>query len=247
MLQFKFNYYKKIVKHFGWGAVFFLIKSKFRLNKLENIYIKGIKYPITLSNYSTDVSTLFKIFFAKDYAVDLESSDFIIDCGANIGLSAIFFASRYPAALIVAIEPDKENFKYLCRNAKDYNNIICLNMAVWSSNSEMKLVDEGKGNWAIKTIVAEKTDRNIINGIAINQILLDFKKEKIDLIKIDIEGAEKELFSYNYHWWLSKTSKIAIELHESPDNIITKTFYNAINAYNFKEYQKGENTIIEFL
>ena len=120
-------------------------------------------------------------------------------------------------------------------------------MAVWSSNSKMKVIDEGKGNWAIKTILAGKNEQNIIQGIGIAQIMLDFKKEKIDLIKIDIEGAEKELFSSNYHPWLSKTTKIAIELHESPVDIITKIFYKAINDYNFKEYQKGENTIIEFL
>ena len=240
-------YYKRIIKSYGWGAALFLIKSKFKFDRLENVHVKGIDHPISLSNYNTDVSTLFKIFFARDYEIVLKSSDFIVDCGANIGLSAIFFASKYPTALIVAIEPDKENFKYLCKNAKAYKNIACLNMAVWSSNSKMKVIDEGKGNWAIKTILAGKNEQNIIQGIGIAQIMLDFKKEKIDLIKIDIEGAEKELFSSNYHPWLSKTTKIAIELHESPDDIITKIFYKAINDYNFKEYQKGENTIIEFL
>ena len=86
MSLLRLNYYKRIIRSYGWGAALFLIKSKFKSDRLRNVHVKEIDHPISLSNYNTDVSTLFKIFFARDYEIDLTSSDFIVDCGANIGL-----------------------------------------------------------------------------------------------------------------------------------------------------------------
>lgn len=171
---------------------------------------------------------------------------FIIDCGANIGLSAVFFAAKYPAALIVAIEPDKRNFEFLQKNTLSYNNVVCMNSAIWSSNIPIKVIDEGMGNWALKTVVADSNSSDSIPGISIDQILKDYKQEKIDLLKIDIEGAEKELFSAHYQHWLPKTKVIVIELHASPSDIISKTFYNAINSFPYSKYSKGENLVCDF-
>lgn len=110
----KLNYFKSLYKKFGLSAIYFISISKLLKNKLGPRYISGIQYPIYLSNYHVDVTTLFQIFFAKEYEVALNiSPQFIIDCGANIGLSAIYYANAYPQAKIIAIEPDRSNFKYL--------------------------------------------------------------------------------------------------------------------------------------
>lgn len=241
-----FYFYFRIYKRFGFKAIVFLVRSKFKRNKLEKIFVNGLSTPITLSNYGPDVTTLFQIFYAGEYDFDTkEPPRFIIDCGANIGLSAVFFANKYPDAKLVAIEPDKANFKFLLLNTKKYPNITCLQKAVWPQKRNLTMVDAGRGNWGMQTINATQDSGDKIEAITIDEIMHQFEINMIDLIKIDIEGAEKELFTYNYKNWLSKTNVIAIELHDFLDPTISSVFYKAIEPYRFRRYQLGENLILE--
>ncbi len=238
------EYYSRIYRQYGLSAVLFLVRSKFRSAKTTNIQPAGVKYPLELSNFTCDVTTLFKIFYSKEYDIQLnETPSVIIDCGANVGLSAVFFANKYPDAKIVAIEPDEQNFKFLKQNTTPYKNVICLKKAVWSDSLAMKLNNVGTGSWGFQTAVAAATDTNTIDSITIPEIMESNGFAKIDLLKIDIEGAEKELFSANFDSWLPKTKVIAIELHGFLDKEIPDIFYNTISQYSFKCYDQGENVI----
>lgn len=225
----------------------FLLQSKFRANKTDKLRIRGIKYPVTLSNFECDVTTLFQIFFAREYSLKRKTSaNIIFDCGANIGLSAVWYANTYPNAKIIAIEPDTKNFAFLKKNTEAYQNITCLNKAVWPYETSMSIVDKGTGNWSLQTIESKTKTGNDIDGVSISSLMDQFQIDLIDILKIDIEGAEKELFSTNYEGWLVKTRIIAIELHDSIDKEIPSVFYNAISGRKYKEYYNGENLICDF-
>jgi FkbM family methyltransferase len=242
------KYYQSINKRFGPGALRFLISSKFVKNKLGPRYIPGIEHPVYLSNYNVDVLTLFQIFFGKEYEVSLKSNPtFIIDCGANIGLSAIYYAHNFPNAKIIAIEPDKGNFKFLEKNTTLYKNVVCLNKAIWPYSAQMEVIDTGRGNWGLQTKEATTKSVEIIEGISISEILREYNQDKIDLLKIDIEGAEKELFGSNYETWLPQTKIIIIELHDFLEEGISDTFYKALEGLTYNSYCKGENIVFEFL
>lgn len=243
----KLRFYYDIYKRFGPKAVGFLVRSKFKSDRLTGIRIKGIRSDISLSNYGPDVTTLFQVFYAGEYNFEVKNSPtFIIDCGANIGLSAIFFANKYPAAKVVAIEPGKENFIYLQKNLKPYQNVICINKAIWSKNVSMEIKDMGTGNWSLQTVETNESLENSIESITIGQVMSAFSQENIDILKIDIEGAEKELFKHNFEPWLRKTRMIAIELHDWLDKEIPAIFYKAIDDLPNRKYYKGENLICEF-
>lgn len=239
----KIGFIFRLYNRYGFRAVMFLITSKFKKNKIENIRIKGIRPPLTLSNFKEDVTTLFQIFFVKEYSVDLKDAPkFIIDCGANIGLSAVYFANKFPNARIIAIEPDSNNFSFLQNNTRNYPNVSCLQRAVWPVNTSLEVVDPGRGGWGLQT----KTSSNgKLKSITIDEIMEQYHFPKIDLLKIDIEGAEQELFEYNYDNWLSKTSAIAIELHDFLRPGISHSFYKAIEPYAFKMHTRGENLICQ--
>lgn len=236
------GYYLRVYKRFGFSAVLFLVGSKLKRNKTGNLKIRGAEYPITLSNFSYDVTTLFQIFFAKEYEISFAKAPaYIIDCGANIGLSAVYFANKFPQAVILAIEPDENNFRILQRNIVPYKNIIALKKAVWHHIAVMETVDTGNGGWAVQT--KESSDGNGVEGITIQELMSQFNFPQIDLLKIDIEGAEQELFSENYDSWLSITSCIAIELHEFLREGSSENFYKAIEPYHFTFSSNGENLI----
>lgn len=245
-MKFNLKYHQSLIKRYGFKAILFLFRSKFLKNKLANRKVAGLKYPVHLSNYSADVSTFFQILYAKEYEIpSLQNPKFIIDCGANIGLSAVYFANKYPNTKIVAIEPDKNNFEFLKLNTSNYPNVICIQKAVWSHSTKLEMVDPGSGNWGLQTRECTVSEISTIDVITIDDILFQFHFATIDLIKIDIEGAEKELFSHNYEGWLSRTRTIAIELHDFLDPTISSIFYKAIEPYGFKKYNLGENLICE--
>lgn len=242
----RIHFYKALYKRFGARSLLFLLASKIKKNKLDSRYIIGLKHPVFLSNYGPDVATLFQIFLAEEYKLPFRlSPDFIVDCGANIGLSAVYYAHTFPNAKIIAIEPDKKNFNFLLKNTAPYKNVTCLNKAVWSHTTHMEMVDLGTGNWSLQTSEVVLPGSNTIEAIGISQILKDYGQQTIDILKIDIEGAEKTLFTHNYSEWLSKTKVIAIELHDSIDDAITGIFYNALKGREYKKFAVGENIICD--
>jgi FkbM family methyltransferase len=243
----KIKYILGLYKKYGYRPILFLFRSKLKRDKLSNIRVHNAKSPITLSNFNTDVTTLFQIFFAGEYDVVTNNKiSFIIDCGANIGLSAVYFASKYPGARIIAVEPDKTNFHYLQLNTKQYKNVTCLNNAIWPRHARMNIVETGTGNWGLQTKETNEQNDNIIESITIEEILHNFQANEIDLLKIDIEGAEKDLFSFNYSEWLKKTKIVAIELHDHLSPGASENFFKAIEPMPCKKYYIGENLVCDF-
>lgn len=88
------------------------------------------------------------------------------------------------------------------------------------------------------------SDEYDIKAITITEILRQFNYNQIDILKIDIEGAEKELFSENYKDWLGKVDVLIIELHDRMKKGCSDSFYSAVKQYDFNKTEKGENIIL---
>jgi FkbM family methyltransferase len=183
---------------------------------------------------------------AKEYALP---SDFkpkiIVDCGGNVGLSAVYYANKYPLAKIIVIEPDENNFSYLLKNIKQYPNVTGIKRAVWSHETHLKILDIGNGNWALKTVLSHNSEENSTHAVTIENIMNQFQINIIDVLKIDVEGAEKEIFSTSDNW-INKVRFISIELHDQTDKNVSKPFYDSINKVKHKIYQQGENVMCDF-
>lgn len=176
------------------------------------------KYPLYLRPQTSDLANYVQIFMQRTYACTeiLEDVKLIVDVGAYVGYSAIWFAQKFPQAKIVAVEPDEGNFKVLVNNAQNYENIVGLvKNPLWPvadiimKRSCQKFRDgldwsrqfEPNGNGSLQSI----TILEIIQQWAIDG--------KIDLLKVDIEGAESILFAGDYSEWLPRVENIVIELH----------------------------------
>jgi FkbM family methyltransferase len=118
----------------------------------------------------------------------------IIDCGANLGASVLLFATRYPQAHVVAIEPAPDNFELLTRNCAGLN--VDLRLAgVSNLDGTSHLVDPGEGPWAYRTTSAGEGPE--IAMVSFETLLASKPASHYQpfLLKIDIEGAERDLFS----------------------------------------------------
>ena len=136
----------------------------------------------------------------------------VIDAGANIGASAVYFATKIPGAKVVAIEPVAENFDILRRNS-DGLEIEAIRAALSSRPGRSEIVDPGLGFWGLRTEAASVAGRGVPN-VTVPEL---FRAHAVGLfpfmVKVDIEGAEGELFSENTEW-VQQTPLIMIELHD---------------------------------
>lgn len=220
----------------------FTLKNKYGIiNTFRNWIYKvyySIKFrPLIIRKNTSDIEVFKQIFVSREYnfAININPK-IIVDAGANVGYSALYFANRFPKAKIIAIEPEKENFKILKQNTLIYDNIQSIKAGLWYKKTKLKIVDNGLGEWGFKT--EEGQD---VPTITIDEILDKYKK--IDILKIDIEGAEKEIFSHNCDW-IDKVDILVIELHDRFREGCSESFYSAIKKYNFKISQRGENIIL---
>ena len=127
-----------------------------------------------------------EIFIEEVYKQNLSPDPFIIDCGANIGLSIIYLKQRFPDAEIIAFEPDEENFRLLKKNIESfgYKNIEVRKEAVWVENTIIHFTGEGSMSSRIETGSLART-------VEVKAIRLsEFLNKPVDFLKIDIEGAE---------------------------------------------------------
>ncbi|MFN8351848.1 MAG: FkbM family methyltransferase [Flavobacteriales bacterium] len=137
----------------------------------------------------------------------------VLDCGANIGLAARYLKHAYPDAVIVAIEPDEENHQLLKRNLEGLAGCHAVKAAVWPTDGRVSLQREGLRHSAFRTKEATGSD-DTIEALSIPTIMQRFGMQRIGLLKVDIEGAEQELFGANDLSWLVRVDRVAVELHD---------------------------------
>jgi FkbM family methyltransferase len=154
---------------------------------------------------------------------DFGKNDCIVDAGANVGYATIFLSQKFPGIRILAIEPDRNNFEMLLNNIErnKLHNVYPINGALWESNCRLKLdcsYRDGR-EWSRQVAIADHSHSGSVEAVTMEELLEKYKIECINLLKIDIEGSEYEIFRKKEECkkWLAKVKNIAMELHYSPD------------------------------
>lgn len=158
-----------------------------------------------------------EIFEHQIYKVSpATSAPVIIDAGANIGLASIYFYRANPASRITAIESDPTIHEVLCKNLRSFGatNVEVIHGAVWDRHEDLRFsqdhADAGRISDHGETVVAGIRLRDLIEG------------QHIDLLKMDIEGAETRVLAdcegamsgvqrmfVEYHSFAGKTQNLA--------------------------------------
>jgi FkbM family methyltransferase len=178
----------------------------------------------------------------------------IIDLGANIGSETIRFAINHPESKIFSVEAQVDNFSILKLNVEknNFKNIKLYNRAAFSEDGiELTLFNCSSGANRNEAFSIKKdtsnTTKEIVSSISINQILNENNLDEIDILKIDIEGAEKYLFSNESNLeWLKKTNCLIFECPDSDEPFTTQLIYNQIIKHNmkFRTFICGENLVL---
>ncbi len=223
-----------------------LVKNLFFGNSLTTENILG--YSVHASKYKY-IFGIFKIaFFKGQYYFTLKKEKpLIIDCGANIGVTTLFFHFLFPKAEIHTFEPNKAVYGYLEENTKPYENIHNHELALASEAGTLQFFVDTKDIWDTNASLNHKTNRVLNDSVEVTAIRLsDFIKNElgwrtIDFIKFNIEGSEDSvieelaqndclkyinriIFEYHHHIEVGTPSRLANMLKRLEENGMNYTF-----------------------
>jgi len=201
--------YKKLIKLIFQSSGFEYLLLKKRYQK-QTINLGGMPFDIAdgasfyWSHKEIFKDGIYKFQCDKDNPV-------ILDCGSNYGTSILYFKSIYPNAIITGIEADPKIFNILQKNINNrYTDVSLLNKAISNEKGAIKFFGEGAdGGRAHKIKESRKTYK--IDTVSLDELL----DRKIDFLKMDIEGAETDVFSSAQN--LYNVEKLFIEYHSFID------------------------------
>jgi FkbM family methyltransferase len=206
---------------------------------------------VALRPRSSDIPTFAKIFVEREYDLPQlpPEARTIVDLGANIGLAAVFFALRYPRARLLAVEPDPANFTLLEANTAALGSRVRpLRCAAWSHDGEVAMQAEDEhgmalGEWGYRVGQAGARVERAVPAQRIDTMCGMAGFTEIDILKVDIEGAELDVFGTRATPWLARTKFIVIETHDRFRPGATDTVRTAVRA-DFEELPPvGEHLI----
>lgn len=260
---------KKVIKSFYYSLYSILLSRFLLLNIKKNKVIifdkKKFKFFYQNIRNEHDLNTYRQIFIKQEYSfnknvnkkiinkykslISSNKKPLIIDCGANIGASTNYLNIIFPKSKIIAIEPDKKNTELFKKN-KLSGNIYLYEKALSSEKIFYDIQRPKNYDWRSSTI--KKINKNYINentniSITVKEIFEKFNVNEFTpfLIKIDIEGHEKELFKKNIEW-VKEFNFLIIELHDwlIPNKNISLNFNEVISLIDNETFTFGENTVV---
>jgi FkbM family methyltransferase len=206
---------------------------------------RPIQGEIRIRPASSDYHTLREVAFKQVYRQACERAGdcrTVIDLGANIGLATRYFAARYPECRIFAVEPNRENYRLLEWNvAKIAPSGRCrvVRQAVWSRPGAIAVSAPPGGN-SFDSVVVGGEGGELVQGATPQQILEASGFDRVDLMKIDVEGAEVEIFKGDLGW-LGRVRTMAIEFHG--DSRRESSFDEIAGSHGFR-VEGDDHTII---
>lgn len=165
-----------------------------------------------------DVKAFEKFFLWGNGRLDnLHNVRSVLDLGANIGMASAFFRMKFPSAKIMAIEPDGANFQ-ICTNNLRHLDISCLQNAVWTEECFVSCENPASRKDSLQfepiKLPNSSAAANLISTVTIPNLIEQHFNGWIDLLKIDIEGAERELFFRATTDWLDFVGNVIVEFHD---------------------------------
>ncbi len=187
---------------------------------------------------TADLTVYDEVFGMRKYDIGVQFPKFIIDAGAHIGLAAIFLSSKYPDAKIVAVEPDTGNFRALQMNVRRFPNISAIHAGLWSHETTLKISNPSADTWSFRV-----SEGGGIRAVTIGSILSAFDAPGVDLLKLDIEGSEKEVLEHSGSW-MDRVGALVIELHDRHVSGCTEALEKAVHGHQFRRSMSGESIVL---
>ena len=233
----------------GLAAARQLRRSAWLPRTIAAVRIPGYEFPLHFRPRTSDPDVIEQVFVRQEYlcVARLASVRTILDCGANIGCTAFYLLHAYPDAEVVVVEPDEANMSICRLNLAPFGpRVRFVQAGVWPPAEPLR-VERGKFRdgraWSYQVRPCRPGERPDMEGIPL-RALIRLLPTGVDLVKIDIEGAERGVFEALESDALERVRNIAIELH---DEACERAFDRALGTYTAERTTAGELTVIRGL
>lgn len=166
-------------------------------DKRYKVYATGLPILNAGLKHLLDININFLADYTRAHDVN-----YVVDVGANLGFTAIMLSLAFPGAKVLAIEPSSHNLKYLRKNTLDMDNIEIVQAAAFGSERKLEIAlptKEQRGDISLGNEAFDNTGaisvyadgdlyRETVRGVRLDDIVT----QKVDYLKLDIEGAEYE-------------------------------------------------------
>jgi FkbM family methyltransferase len=194
----------------------------------RSIRVPDVPRPIWLREGTSDFEIMEQIFLRREYdfaewpaqhaaiqqryaeLLDAGKVPVIVDGGANIGLASVWFALRYPRAVVYAVEPEPRNFAMLRRNTAPYGNVTPVSAGISDRVTRVRLHNPADEPWACQT---EEDAQGDVGTVTIPDLLAESPNAAPLIVKVDIEGYETRLFRSNTAW-ADEMPLVVFEMHD---------------------------------
>ncbi len=172
-----------------------------------------------------------------------EKLRYVVDAGANIGLFSLVCDEKYMPKTIIAIEPDQTNYELLKVNTSDRESVICKLGGVWPRRSYLKTIQSPMGKYGITVEECDEANSDCI-GYSILELMEQYRLPYLDLVKMDVEGSEYDIFNDDAcEMWIRKTSLLIVETHDRKKEGSERVVVERMQKLGFSSFRHGEDIV----
>jgi FkbM family methyltransferase len=205
--------------------------------------------PIRLRRSTTDIVVYDQVVTRGEYEFGVPRDvKTILDVGANTGITSAWYASRYPGCQVIAVEPEEHNYAMLVKNAASRPEITPVRAALWPSPGTVVAINPDAPAWQYQyrspgTALSDDStqERNGVRATTVAELMTEFSLDRIDLLKLDIEGSERDVFEGDVTF-LAHVGAIAIELHDRFRPGCSRAFFRAVADFPYETW--NGNTVL---
>lgn len=251
----KIDHIKGLVQAIGFRQAAEILLRRL-MKSPEPVHVHVGSNRVTLRPTNSDLFVMAQIFGRKEYAlgqpiedrirqasrraIEIGKTPVVIDAGANVGYSSLYFSDVYPDAHVVSIEPDYETFLVLKQNCAEHPRITPVHAALWRHDNGVNLSNTDADAWARSV-----SDGGSTPSRTLESILSAIPDAHPLILKLDIEGAEREVVEHSPET-VRSFPVIMIEPHDfmKPGSGCLSPLYSAVSGKQYDTFINGENIVL---
>jgi len=226
-----FYYFKRLISNYKgkeravmastYTGLFFKYIFFVKLLRFKILKAKFLGFKVNFFEFYTFYGLFEEIFLTKQYYFESkEAAPKILDCGSNMGMSVLYFKYLYKNAIVTAFEPDPETFSLLKENIEinGMKNVTIVNAALYDSEKTIDFFIPDKNKGSLQMSISENRISKG-NKVPVKTVMLSsYINEKINFLKMDIEGAEDAVMNeITASKKINEIEEMVIEIHHNID------------------------------
>ncbi len=209
--------------------------------------VPGSRHRVTIRPGTEDADVFRSVFLRDECRVPASPARpprVIVDGGAYVGYSTAYYALAYPEARIIAVEPEPNNLAQLRANTKDLPNVTVVHGAIWHRRERLHIENPGAASYSFR-MTPDTAGAEFVQAFTIPDLMALAETDFIDILKLDIEGAEREVFQHAGPW-IRQTGILCVEVHDRYKPGCSAALLDAIKTGSFRlVVEHGEKLVAQ--